>query len=710
MTQGSGQASAARSLGAIRIAVDVGGTFTDLVVADQDGRLREFKAPSTPADPSRAVFDALGRAAAAHGVSTTQLLAACHSFVHGTTVGTNAMLQATGARLGMLATAGFRDVLGVRRGKRAYMWDYRSPHPPELVERALRLGVRERIDSAGRAVVALDEGDVRKACARLRAEAVDAVVVCFMNSYLNDVHERRAAVLAREELPGTLVFCSAEVLPLMGEYERFSTAVVNAYVAPRTIRYLSRLQRDLAAGGLAAKLLVMESTGGVIDLAMCEDRPVLTVLSGPAAAAPAAQLFGECLEEPNVVLFDMGGTSCDVVLVKDGVPAHTDELQVAGYDIALPAVDVVTIGAGGGTIAWVDAGGFLHAGPRSAGADPGPACYGKGGTEPTVTDANLALGRLSPTNFLGGEIRLDENLARQAIGKNIAQPLGLTVPQAALAIVRLVNQNMIEAIKMLSVERGHDPRKFALIAAGGAGGLHAGALARELEMREAYLPRQASVCCTVGMLHSDIRHDLLQSYFARLTPESLGEAARQLETLRRTGQERLESEGFTPAAMEFHSMLGLRYAGQQWQIPIEVPWPLGSEFLPRLVARFNERHEELYGSRDLASNIEVVDLRLTAIGPTTKLKIWHDTAPAEWTRREATATRPVFFDDGAAAVAAGVYDGRQLRAGDVLAGPAVVEETTTTLVVAPGEEVRVDRFGNYRLTRVGRRGGSNDTR
>jgi N-methylhydantoinase A len=709
MRQGTGQASAARGLGAIRIAVDVGGTFTDLVVADQDGRLREFKAPSTPADPSRAVFDTLGRAAAGHGVSIRQLLAACHSFVHGTTVGTNVMVQGTGARLAMLTTAGFRDVIGVRRGKRGYMWDYRSPHPPELVERALRIGVQERIDSAGRAVVALDEEGVRKACARLRAESPDAVVVCFLNSYLNDVHERRAAALVREEMPDTLVFCSAEVLPLMGEYERFSTAVVNAYVAPRTIRYLTRLQRDLVDGGLGAKLLVMESTGGVIDLPMCKDRPVLTVLSGPAAAAPAAQLFGECLEEPNVVLFDMGGTSCDVVLVQDGVPLHTDELQIAGYDIALPAVDVVTIGAGGGTIAWVDAGGFLHAGPRSAGAEPGPACYGKGGSEPTVTDANLVLGRLSPTNFLGGEIALDEELARQAIDRSVARPLGLTVAQAAHAIVRLVNQNMIEAIKMLSIERGHDPRKFALVAAGGAGGLHVGALARELGMREAYLPRQASVCCTVGMLHSDIRHDLLQSYFARLTPESLGEAARRLGALCRTGQERLESEGFAPAAMEFRPMLGLRYAGQQWQIPIEVPWPLGPDFLPRLVARFNGRHEELYGSRDLASSIEIVDLRVTAIGPTAKLKLWRDAVPPGWTRREARSTRPVFFDEGAG-VAAGVYDGRDLRPGDMLAGPAVVEETTTTLVVAPGEEVRVDGFGGYRLTRVGSSGGSDGAR
>jgi len=430
------------------------------------------------------------------------------------------------------------------------------------------------------------------------------------------------------------------------------------------------------------------------------------VLSGPAAAAPAAQLFGECLEEPNVVLFDMGGTSCDVVLVKDGVPAHTDELQVAGYDIALPAVDVVTIGAGGGTIAWVDAGGFLHAGPRSAGAVPGPACYGKGGTEPTVTDANLVLGRLSATNFLGGEIGLDAALARQAIEAKVAKPLGLSVPDAALAIVRLVNQNMIEAIKMLSVERGHDPRKFVLVAAGGAGGLHAAALARELQMREVYLPRQAAVCCTVGMLHSDIRHDLLQSYFARLTPESLGEAAARLESLRRTGQERLASEGFAPTAMEFRTMLGLRYAGQQWQIPIDVPWPLAPDFLPRLVARFNDRHEELYGSRDLASSIEMVDLRVTAIGPTPKIKIWHDAVPTGWTRRDATATRAVFFEHGQAAVAAGVHDSRQLKAGDLIVGPAVVEETTTTLVVAPGEEVRVDRFGNYRLARVSRSGGS----
>jgi N-methylhydantoinase A len=700
MTEARRGARTARRMGPVRIAVDVGGTFTDLVVADQDGRLRTFKAPSTPADPSRAVFDALARAAADYGVSTRELLKGCHSFVHGTTVATNAMVQRAGARLAMLTTAGFRDVIAVRRGKRAYMWDYRTPHPPELVERHLRLGIRERIDSAGRPTLPLDDSDVRHACERLRSLAVDAVVVCFLNSYLNGEHERSAAAIVREHLPGVPVFCSAEVLPIMGEYERFSTAAVNAYVAPRTVRYLSRLQRDLVDGGLATKLLVMESTGGAIDLGMCEERPVLTVLSGPAAAAPAAQLFGECLDEPNVVLFDMGGTSCDVVLVRDGVPAHTDELQVAGYDIALPAIDVVTIGAGGGTIAWVDAGGFLHAGPRSAGADPGPACYGKGGTEPTVTDANLVLGRLNARNFLGGEIELHEKLAWRAIEENVARPLGLEVPQAASAIVRVVNQNMIEAIKMLSLERGHDPRKFALVAAGGAGGLHAGALARELEMREAYLPRQAAVCCTVGMLHSDIRHDLLQSYFARLTPETLGEAASRLAALRRTGEDRLTSEGFTPTQMEFRSALGLRYAGQQWQIPVDVVWPLGPEFLSRLAARFHERHEALYGSRDLATHIEIVDVRLTAIGPTTRIKPWQETMPAECKRREPATTRPVFFEGEGLPVPAGVHHGGQLEAGDRIVGPALIEEPTTTLVVAPGEEVRVDRFRNYRLLRL----------
>jgi N-methylhydantoinase A len=692
--------SAGAPLGALRIAVDVGGTFTDLVVADQDGHLRAFKAASTPSDQSRGVFDALDRAAAAFGLARPALLGACTMFVHGTTVATNTMVQRAGARLGMLTTTGFRDILAIRRGRRAYMWDYRSPYPPELVPRYLRLPVRERIDGRGGVVTRLSEDDVRAACRTLREHGVEAVIVCFLNSYLNDAHERQAEGLASAELPDTYVFRSSDVLPLMGEYERYSTTAVNAYVAPRTIRYLARLQLDLIDAGLRSAMLVMESTGGIIDLAACERKPVLTVLSGPAAAAPAAQLFGDCLEERNIVLFDMGGTSCDVILVKDGVPAHTEELQVAGYDIALPAVDVVTIGAGGGTIAWVDAGGLLRAGPHSAGADPGPVCYGKGGAEPTATDANLVLGRLDPDNFLGGEIRLDVTLARQAIEERLARPLGLSAEQAALAVLRIINQNMIEAIKMLSLERGHDPRKFVLVAAGGAGGLHAGALARELGIRAVYLARQAAVCCTVGMLHSDIRHDYFRSHFARLSPEALTAAAHLLEEMRQTAQAKLESEGFAAAAIEYRPAIGLRYVGQQWQIPIDVVWPLAPGFLPTLVERFHVRHEELYGSRDIASGIDLVDVRLTAIGPTTKVKLTQDVPRGGEGPRAATATRRVWFDGRDAPVPAGIFPGVSLLSGDLVVGPAVIEESATTLVVAPGEEVRVDRYGNYRLTRA----------
>ena len=694
--------SAGAPLGALRIAVDVGGTFTDLVVADQDGHLRAFKAASTPADPSRGVFDALDRAAAAFGVARPALLGACAMFVHGTTVATNTMVQRAGARLGMLTTAGFRDILAIRRGRRPNMWDYRSPHPVELVPRHLRRPVRERIDGRGGIVTPLVEDDVWAGCRMLREHDVEAVIVCFLNSYLNDAHERQAEAITAAELPDAYVFRSSDVLPLMGEYERYSTTAVNAFVAPRTIHYLSRLQRDLVSAGLGSPMLVMESTGGIIDLAACERKPVLTVLSGPAAAAPAAQLFGDCLEERNVVLFDMGGTSCDVVLVKDGVPAHTEELQVAGYDIALPAVDVMTIGAGGGTIAWVDSGGLLRAGPHSAGADPGPVCYGKGGVEPTVTDANLVLGRLDPDNFLGGEIALDAAPARRAIEERLARPLGLSAEQAALAVLRVVNQNMIEAIKMLSLERGHDPRKFALVAAGGAGGLHAGTLARELTMREVYLPREAAVCCTVGMLHSDIRHDYFQSHFARLSPEAVDSAARLLEQMRSTARTKLVSEGFAADVIEYRPALGLRYAGQQWQIPIDVVWPLAPGFLPTLVERFHARHEELYGSRDIASAIDLVDVRLTAIGPTTRLKLAQQEARTDETARAAPATRTVWFEGASGPVPAGIFPGSSLRSGDLVVGPAVIEEPATTLVVAPGEEVRVDRYGNYRLIR-GRR-------
>jgi N-methylhydantoinase A len=690
----------AHDLGQLRIGVDVGGTFTDLVVSDEAGHLSTFKAPSTPEDPSRGVFDALERAATASGGSVRGLLAACQSFIHGTTVATNIMVQGDGARVGVLTTEGFRDVLAIRRGKRAFMWDYRSPHPPELVPRHLRLPIPERIDKHGNVTIPLDEERVREACRRLHQAQMAAVVVCFLNSFLNDSHEQRAEAIAREELPGAYICRSSDILPVMGEYERFSTAVVNAYVGPKTIGYLQRLEQELGAAGLQPKLLVMQSNGGIIDLVTCEQKPVLTVLSGPSAAAPAAQLFGECVGEQNTVLFDMGGTSCDVVLVKDGVPLHTDDFQVEGYDIALPAVDVATIGAGGGTIAWVDAGGLLHVGPRSAGAIPGPAAYGRGGAEPTVTDANLVLGRLSADNFLGGEVRLHEELARRAIAEEVAKPLGLSVHDAARAVVRLVNQNMIDAVKALSLERGHDPRRFVLVVGGGAGGLHAGALARELQIREVYLPRQAAVCCAVGMLQSDIRHDFMQGCFSRFAAEALTDAARLLADLRQTATAALASEGFSEQQIECRPALGLRYSGQQWQVPIAVPWPLRPDALAGLCDAFHARHEELYGSRDLGSHIELVDARLTAIGPTAKMELGQTEEPAQRRAPACATTRPVHFDGADGPAVGEVYQGAELRSGDVVTGPAIIEEPTTTLLVGFGEEALVDRYGNYRLVRT----------
>lgn len=696
-----------RRLGSLRMAVDVGGTFTDLIVSDQDGQLRPFKAPSTPSDPSHAVFDALDRAAAAFGVPRRQLLEVCTLFVHGTTVATNTMVQQTGARLGMLTTAGFRDVVAVRRGKRAYMWDYRSAHPRELIPRFMRLAVRERIGAQGQVITPLSEEDVRVACERFRENSVEAVVVGFLNSYLNDDHERRTEALVFEELPDVHVSRSSAVLPVMGEYERYSTTVVNAYVGPRTSQYLTRLHRDLMDAGLRSKFLVMESSGGVVDIETCQRRPVLTVLSGPAAAAPAAQLFGDCLGERDIILFDMGGTSCDVVLVKDGVPAHTHEFQVAGYDIALPAVDVVTIGAGGGTIAWVDSGGLLRVGPHSAGADPGPACYGKGAVEPTVTDANLVLGRLDPENFLGGQMRLDEASARRAIHERVAVPLGLTVPHAALAILRIVNLNMAEAIRMLSFERGHDPRKFVLVSAGGAGGLHAETLARMLGVPEVYLPKHAAVCCTVGMLHSDIRHDFLQSHFAALSEGSLRDAARLLKGMQATAQAWLEAEGFTAEQIEYRPAVGLRYSGQQWQIPIDLAWPLEPNIGTTIIERFHASHERLYGSRELAARVDIMDVRLTAIGPTVKVKLHQDAAIDKASSRTPSSERLVWFEGDTPRLTA-IYDGGQLSSGEVIVGPAIIEEPTTTLLVGPEDEVRVDRYGNYRLVRAASARGDRD--
>lgn len=679
----------------LRISIDAGGTFTDVAMLDANERLTFVKVPSTPERPAEGVFNGLSKAAAQQGVSTAQLLGSLHSLVLGTTVATNMLVEHRGSPTALLCTEGFRDTLAIRRGLRRNVWDFRSPHPPELVARSRRIGVRERVGADGSIVVSLAAGDVLETVGHLRDTGVEAVAICLFNGFRNGAHEQELKEAVQRELPGAFVSVSSELLPIMGEYERTSTTVVNAYIGPKTSRYLTEVGVELRQRGMRGTTWVMQNSGGIVSIEACARRPVGAALSGPAAGAAAANLYTKYLGLPNVVLFDMGGTSTDITLTRDGRATMVDCLEIEGYHIALPSVGIKTIGTGGGTIGWVGPGGLLRVGPRGVGSEPGPAAYGKGGTEPSVTDANLVLGRLNPENFLGGEVRLDPALARQAIEERICRGTGLDVERAAAAIVRLGNQNMTNAIRLAAVELGQDLRKFALVAAGGAAGLHASALARELRIPRVYIPREAAVCCAVGMLQTDVRHDYEQTYFCSLQTVAVDDLNRRFSAMIANADADLHAGGIERPDIVFETSIELRYSLQQWQIGVAVKVPLSDVDLADMGRRFHLRHEELYGHHDPGGTVELVKLRVVGIGVSPKMS--QAAAQPTTTRRPAPdRTRPVYLaEHGTGSIA--IYAGSGLRPGDVVSGPALIEEPTTTILLQRGDTVRVDRYDNYLL-------------
>jgi N-methylhydantoinase A len=674
----------------LRIGVDVGGTFTDLVVLDAAGAVHAFKSPSNPSDPADGVWTAVNLAAEQLGLSPQAMLRECGLFVHGSTIATNTLLEKKGARVGLLVTEGFRDSLEIRRGIRHDVWDHRKPFPPVLVPRYLRLPISGRLDALGNELVALDTDAVTEAVETFRAEGVDSIAICLLHSYANPTHEHHAARLIRSLWPEAWVSCSADVSPIIGEYERSSTVVVNAYVAPRVVPYLRALDERLSSLGLRNGVLLVQSNGGAISVGEIADRPVQLVLSGPAAGVGAIAFFGRDTGSERLVSIEVGGTSCDVTLSADGVVAMADQVEVDDYHLAVPAVEIHTVGAGGGTIAHVDAAKLLHAGPQGAGARPGPAAYGLGGERPTVTDAQLVLGRLKPGPYAGGAITLDLDLARRAIETHVAQPLGLSLEAAAAGILRLVEQNIQHAVERVSIERGYNPRAFTLIAAGGAGPLHGAPVARALGCKATYIPRLAGVFCAFGMCNADIRHDHMRAWLRDLDERGGTDAmAEAFASLTDTAMPVLEREGFSGDSAQYRKGLDLRYVGQQWSVAIEV-----ESLAPAEVRRiFEAEHQRLYGYAQPNGQIEVVNLRLTAVGKTPALHLLPP--PAESAAPIPTETRLVWIDDTRGMAPTPVYDGRKLRPGQSLTGPAIIDEATTTIMVGPGDRLSVTDAANY---------------
>ncbi len=675
-----------------RIGVDVGGTFTDLVLADADGEVRVAKVPSVPSDPSQGVLDAVAAVADQLGSSTSEVLGGCGLFIHGSTVATNTMLEGTGATVGLIGTDGFRDVLEIRRGLRDDQWDHRRPYAPVLVPRHRRRTVGGRIDSDGSEHAPLSLDDVDRAAADFETEGVEAVAVALLNSFLDDTHERAVVDRLGERSSIAAVSASAELSPLLGEYERTSTAVVNAALLPRTGAYLRSLQDRLAALGLGPRILLVQSNGGATSLDRVAERPVNLLLSGPAAAVGALDLY-RTETGGDIISMEIGGTSCDVLLMSEGRVATRDDVSIAGYHVSTPAIDIHTIGAGGGTIASVDGAGMLVVGPAGAGADPGPACYGLGGTEPTVTDAQLVLGRLRPGPYAGGSIILDADAAREAIRARVAEPLGLSVEEAAAGIVTLLEQNLLGAVEYISIERGHAPASFTLVAAGGAGPMHGEAVARGLGVDRVRFPRAAGALCAVGMLNTDLRQDFVR--FCRGSIDeidgSVVEAA--FEELRAQARDVLAAEGLGDLDVDgvrLQAELDLHHPGQLWSIRVPV-----DGFDPEAVrAAFEAEYHRLYGHVQDRGTIMIATARVVATAPTGGLVRPAGTGTA--TVPDPVEVRKVWHGD-AGWLDTAVYAGADLRTGAVVAGPLLVEEQTTTVVVGPDATLTVDPTGDFAI-------------
>ena len=658
--------------GRYRVGVDVGGTFTDAAVFDDaSGSLRYAKVPSTPTDPACAVLDVLDRL----GVDLGEV----QRFIHGITIGTNAVLEGRGAEVWMLTTAGFRDVLEIARTNRTTLYDITTLKPPPLVPRGRTLEIDERMAWDGSVLRPLDLDQARAAVESLPPGV--AVAVCFLHSYANPDHERAVAALAREGAGGNgpragFVTASCEVLPEFREYERFNTTALNAYIGPLIDGYLARLQASLSGRGYRRPVFIMTSNGGVATADRARRLPVATVLSGPAGGVAAAANLGRRLDLPDLITCDMGGTSTDVCLIEDLVVPLTNEQFVGPYANRTPQTEINAVGAGGGSIAWMDAGDILMVGPRSAGADPGPACYGQGGREPTVTDANLVLHRLKPGARLAGRIALDEDLARRAV-----RTLGLDTladEAAAEGVVRIAVARMVSAIKQISVERGHDPRDFTLVAYGGAGPMHGAFIAEELEIERVLVPTGPGNFAALGSLISDVKQDFVKT--RTLLPRrlaSFAEIASEFDRLEDEAGRSLASEGVAPADFSSRRALGMRYLGQSWEMDVDVPPEMAT--VEALEAAFHDTHERRFGHRN-DGETEVVSFRLTGTGRGAKPEFgaWRVAGDVAGARVE---TRAVFF--GGRFFDTPVLARDRLPAGASHAGPAIVEEEGATTVVPP---------------------------
>ncbi len=677
------------------IGIDIGGTFTDVVCRFNDGSLKHFKLPTTRANPADAVRDALIHMVEAWGIKPADIA----RFVHGTTVATNAVLERTGAKIGVIASAGFRDVLEIGRGNRReiYATVMQAQTPVFLAPRALRRDVPERLSVDGAVVTPLDEAALAQAARELKEAGAKAVAVCFLFSYLNPRHEQRARELIHDIDPHLFVSLSSDVDPAFREYERMTVTAFDAYVKPVLNAYLTGMEANLADAGVAAPLQIMQSRGGVCSAAVARLRPVRMFLSGPAAGAIGGAFVGGRVGEKNLITVDIGGTSCDIALISNGTPLIRAEGVIDRFPVRVAMVDVNAIGAGGGSIAWLDSSGALRVGPQSAGSEPGPACYGRGATEPTVTDASVVLGYLDPDYFAGGALALDPKLGHAAILSRIAEPMKFTVEEAALGIHRVVNAQMAEGIRLMSINRGVDPREYALVALGGAGPLHACALAEELYMTRVVIPSRPGVLSAIGLLAAPVEHESFLAYTRRFDEARAQDVIDQLSQLDAQCAELMKTDGVAPGAVRIEYSADVCYVGQSYYLEVAIDAADPPQLLAKLYREFVVAHDRVYG-HSTESPARIVNLRSVhrAGGG---IDIRENAATAGAAR--AHGSRELLLPGGAGAVTAAIYSRDQFPADAVISGPAIIEQTDTTTLVLPGWRAKSVASGDIIMTHTG---------
>jgi len=690
----------------VKVGIDVGGTFTDFFYVADDGAPLIHKTLSTPHDPSIAVLNGLADIAGmvAPQKSVGEFVAGIDTIVHGTTVTTNATLTRRGAKSGLITNKGLRDALEMRRGIREEQYDNRYTNVEPLVERYLRVGVEGRLNRNGGELTPLNLDDVRAAIELFKREEVAAVSICFMNSFANPAHEQQAAELVRAELPGAYLTVSSELLPSIRFYERISTTALNSYIGPILDHYLDQLQNRLKEAGFAGLLMIMQSNGGVIAPETARKQAAVTLLSGPAAGPQAGLAYARVHDQNKCIVVDMGGTSFEASLVVErpitAVSGDIDRLR-----LALPMLDINTIGAGGGSIGWIDAGGLLRMGPQSAGAAPGPASYGLGGAEPATTDANVVLGYLNPDYFAGGSMSLDAGKAHEAVRTYIAEPMGLTVEAAAAGMFRVACTNMAEGVREVTIKRGHDPREFPMIVAGGAGAIHSCQICNELDIPLQIVPREASILCAAGMLMCDLKHDFVQTYVAKMADVDFADLKSVIAGMREKGAEMLAEERIGEDKRAFEVHFDCRYLKQYHEVSFPVPADaLAAGDREKIAEAFHEEHNRLYGYslKELGAPIEIVNIRVTALGDTDKPGIDRRPYVGPDASGALKGMRRIYVPERDAFAEAPIYDGHKMDHGNRVSGPAMIEQETTAILITDDYECVCDAVGSFVLYRKGR--------